>query len=483
MPPGDDALLGPLAALSARIRDRELSPVALAEACLARVERWQPLVNAFVTVTPERALADARAAEADLAAGHWRGPLHGIPCALEDLLDTRGIRTTCGARPYADRVPDRDATVAARLAAAGGVLVGKASAIELGGGLGYRSGAAALNGPCRNPWDPSRWAGGSSSGPAAAVAAGLVPYAIAADTWGSIAVPAAWCGATAIRPTYGAVSRAGAMPVAYTLGRVGAMARTAEDCALVLAAVAGPDPRDPSTAAPPRGIERVRADLPRGLRVAVLAPAPGVPAAAQEAFEAAQGVLRGAGTILEEAVLPDLPWAAVAQLVLRAEAANAFEDLIRSGRTRELADPSHATRRPEDYEPKASAADYVRAQRVRAEMQRALAAFFARHDAILAPAVSRPAPRVDEELEDAPPAHPVGAGGAVAGLPAVYFPVGFAGGMPVGAQLVGPPFEDARLLSAAAWFQARTRFHLELPPEPGAAPAAPPATPPPVARR
>ena len=479
-----DVLFAPVAALSARILDRALSPVALAEAYLERVARWQPAVNAFVTVTAERALADARAAESDLAAGRWRGPLHGIPYALEDVVDTRGIRTTLGARPYADRVPDRDATVAARLAAAGGVLLGKLSTIELGGGLGYRTGAAALGGPCRNPWDASRWAGGSSSGPAAAVAAGLVPCAIAAGAGGSIASPAAWCGATGVRPTYGAISRAGVMPVAYTLDRVAAVARSAEDCALVLAAVAGLDPRDPSSAAPPRGIDRVRSDMPRGLRVAVLAPGADASPTARAAFDAACGVLQKAGTILEEATLPDLPWSAVALLVERAEAANAFEELIRSGRTRELADPSHASRRPEDYAPAAGAADYVRAMRLRAEMQRALAGFFSRHDVVLAPAALRPAPRADEEIQGQD-AGPLGAAVAVAGLPAVSLPVGFDGGLPVGAQLVGPPFEDARLLAVAAWFQARTRWHLKTPPEPAAppAPASPPAAPPPVARR
>ncbi len=464
----DRVLHAPVAALGPLLRAGDLSPVALAEAYLARIERWQPASNAFVTVTRERALADARAAEGELAAGKWRGPLHGIPCGLQDIVDTKGIRTTFGARPYADRVPDRDAAVVSRLAEAGAVLLGKLSTIELAGGLGYRTGEAAFNGPCRNPWDLTRWAGGASSGPAAAVAAGLVGFAIGSETWGSLVMPAALCGATALRPTHGVVPIHGAMAVTFTMDKLGPLARAAGDCALVLAAIAGADPRDPSSVARPRGIDRVKPELPAGLRIAALAPRDDAPSALRDAFGAARAVFQGAGAIVEDAVLPDLPWTAVARLVIRAEAANAFEELIRSGRTRDLSHPAHGSRSAEDYLPRANAADYVRAQRLRGEMQRALARFFERHDAVLAPSLPWTAPRVDEDLLRLPEPGAISAAGNLAGLPAVALPMGFANGLPLGMQLVGEPFDDARVLAAAAFFQARTRFHLERPPEPAA---------------
>lgn len=474
---GEDVLFAGVAALSRRLRAGDFSPVDLARACLARVEALAPRLGCFVTVTAERALADARQAESEIAAGRWRGPLHGIPVGLKDVIDTKGIRTTLGARPYADRVPDRDSSVAARLAEAGAVLVGKLSTIELAGGLGYRTAAAALNGPCRTPWDPERWAGGSSSGPACAVAAGLVPFALGTETWGSITCPAAFCGVTGYRPTYGVLPRHGVMPLAYTLDKVGPFGRSAEDCALVAFALAGPDPRDPASIAAPPGLERVRSEIVRGLRIGVLAfpSGKGELPGAKEAFGAAVDAFRDAGAILDPAVLPALPYDEVIELVLEAEVANAQEDLIRSGRTRELSDPSHLARAPADYAPRATSADYVRAFRIRGEVQRSLARFFERHDLVLGPNLPYAPPRVDELLTaepwwDAP--DPLGAGGNLAGLPAVAFPVGLAGRHPVSVQLVGPALEDARVLSAAALFQSRTSHHLQRPPRPGPGPVA-----------
>jgi len=471
---GEDVLFAGVAALSRRLRSRGLSPVELAQACLARIEALAPRLGCFVTVTAERALADARRAESELLAGRWRGPLHGIPVGLKDLIDTKGIRTTFGARPYADRVPERDATVAARLADAGAVLAGKLSTIELAGGLGYRSAASAINGPCRTPWDLARWAGGSSSGPASAVAAGLVPFAIGTETWGSITCPAAFCGVTGFRPTYGVLSRSGAMPVAYSLDKLGPLCRSAEDCALVLSVLAGADPRDAASIPPPPGLDRFGPRIARGLRVGVLAfpagkaPLPG----AKEAFDAAREVFREAGAILSEAALPAFPYDEVGGVLLDAEAANAFEELVRSGRTRELADASHQSRPPADYVPRATSADYVRASRIRGEIQRALARFFEQHDLVLAPNLPFAPPRVDEPLSPVWQAQDtLGAAGNLAGLPAVAFPVGLAGGFPVSAQLVGPALEDARVLAAAALFQTRTSHHLQRPPAPSPGPA------------
>ncbi|WP_242343486.1 amidase [Anaeromyxobacter terrae] len=462
----DDVLFSGVQALSQKLRARELSPVELAEAYLARIDAHAARLGCFVTVTPERALTEARAAEAELAAGRWRGPLHGVPYGLKDLVDTKGIRTTFGAAPYAGRVPDRDAAIVTRLSQAGAVLLGKLSMVELAGGLGYHTGEAALNGPCRTPWDVARWAGGSSSGAGSAVAAGLVAFAIGSETWGSITCPSAFCGVTGLRPTYGVVPRHGAMALSYTMDKLGPMARTARDCALVLDVIAGPDARDPSAISSPPAVKRVRPDVARGLRVAVLGfpDKPELAPGAREAFAAAAEVLRGAGALLEPASLPDLPYEPLAGLLIEAEAATAFEELIRSGRTRELADASHKTRRPEDYLPKANAADYVRAMRVRGEIQRALAGFFSRFDLVLAPNLPFAPPRVEESFDAlfASP-DPLGAAGNVAGLPAVALPMGFSGKLPLSMQLVGPPLEEGRLLSVAALFQARTEHHLARP--------------------
>lgn len=464
--PGDEVLWAGVAAQGELLRAGALSPVDLVQGVLARLQRLGPRLGALVTLTAERALEQARAAEAELARGAWRGPLHGIPYGLKDVVDVAGLPTTCGARPWAGRVAARDATVVSRLTEAGAILVGKLSLIELAGGLGYHSGAAALTGPCRNPWDQSRWAGGSSSGSAAAVAAGLVPFAMGTDTWGSITCPAAFCGVTGLRPTYGVVSRAGVMPVAWSLDKVGPLARSAEDCALVLQALVGEDPRDPASTPAPPALGRVRADLPRGLRVALLEDV-GRPldAASAAGLEEASAALRQAGALLTPARLPDGPWEAVAELLLEAEAAAAFEPLIRAGLTRQLADPSHQRRRPEDYRPRASSADHVRASRVRGELVRALARFFERFDLVLAPNLPVAPPLAEATFDDlfAVP-DPLGAAGAVGGLPALALPCGFEAGLPRSLQLVGPAFSEARLLSAGALLQARTSFHRARPP-------------------
>jgi len=281
--------------------------------------------------------------------------------------------------------------------------------------------------------------------------------------------PAAFCGVTGLRPTYGVVSRHGAMTLSYTMDKVGPLARSAEDCALVLPVLAGADPRDPASLAPPPGLDRARPEIPRGLRVGVLplaagaAPLPG----AREALAAAGDLFRAAGAIVEPAELPAFPHEEVASLIVEAEAVNAFEELIRSGRTRELADPAHRTKGPADYLPRATSADYVRALRIRGEVQRALARFFERHDLVLAANLPFAPPRVDEPLDGLwATRDPLSAAGNLGGLPALAIPIGFSGGLPLSMQLVGPPLDEARLLSAAMLFQARTSHHLQRPPDP-----------------
>ena len=241
------------------------------------------------------------------------------------------------------------------------------------------------------------------------------------------------------------------------------------DAGLVLGALAGEDARDPSSIQAPPALSRVRAELTPGLRVAVLGadgvPAGGFAAGAAEAFERAVALLREGGALTAPATLPDLPWEPLAQVFLEAESASVFEELIRSGRTRELADASHRSRGPADYLPRASSADYVRAMRLRGEGQRAMARFFERHDLVLAPNLPVMPPRVEENFDaalDLP--DPLGAAGNLCGLPALALPMGFVQGLPISLQLVGPPLSEARLLSAGAWLQRRTDYHLARPP-------------------
>jgi aspartyl-tRNA(Asn)/glutamyl-tRNA(Gln) amidotransferase subunit A len=469
---GTDLAFASVAALSRRLRAGELAPEDLVEACLARIAALDGRLGTLVHVPAERARAAARAAASDLAAGRHRGPLHGVPFALADVVDSRGVPTALGVAALAARVPERDATVAARLAEAGAVLVGKAAtsppAAWLAAGAGTAGGGRApapRRSPdvgTRSPWDPERDAGGPSAGGAAAVAAGLVPFAIAvagveADT------ASAACGITCLRPSYGVLSRSGAMVGSFTLGALTAVARSAEDCGVVLDVLAGADPRDPSSVGAPQGIGRLAAALPHGLRVGLLAdPAPEAP----DAWLAVQEALRGAGAIVTPAALPDLPWLALAEVLSAAEGTVLREDVL--GGAAGLTAPAAA----------ASAADYVRAARLRFEGQRALGRLLARHDLLLAPAPAHAA-------GGAPAADPLAAAIALGGLAAVTFPIGLSdggaaagepprrGARPVAARLVAPPLEEARLLGAAAVFQAATSHHLHRPPlEPAAPPVA-----------
>src|SRR5215813_7758276 len=231
-------------ALGDAIREGQISPVELTEGYLERCRTIGPRLNAIATLTPDLALSQAKQAETEIKAGKYRGPLHGVPYAVKDLVTVKGYPTTWGAVPYARQSFDYNATVIERLNEAGAVLLGKAAMIELAGGLGYSSGAASLTGPARNPWNTECWTCGSSSGSGAVVAAGLAPWALGSDTRGSILCPSSWCGVSGLRPSFGRVSRYGSMAIAYSMDKLGPMARTADDCALVLNVLAGHDPLD-----------------------------------------------------------------------------------------------------------------------------------------------------------------------------------------------------------------------------------------------
>jgi len=453
--------------LADRIRTGAMSPVELTESYLERAKRIGPRWNAFALLTPEIALQDAHAAQLEIRAGHYRGPLHGIPYAAKDLLAVRGIPTTWGAKPYATQTFDYDATVIVRLRQAGAILLGKAAMIELAGGMGYRYASASLTGAAKNPWDTSCWACGSSSGSGAIVAGGLAAFAIGTETWGSIICPAAFCGVTGLRPTYGRVSRHGGMVLCSTLDKIGPLARSAGDCGLVLAAIAGHDPLDSSSLSAPEAAFSWPQTIPRGrpLRIGWVTEQmkdaqPGVVAA----VDAARRDLESAGHKVKEAKLPAGPWEPAAAVIIAAEGATAFDQLISSGRCLELADPSSQVGGFVGQQ--ISGADYLRAQRVRAVLQQRMAELFRAYDILLAAAQNFTATKLDANLEtELSGADPLGAIGNLCGSPAVSVPCGFdSNGRPVGLQFLGAPQADAMVLAEAEFYQRNTNWHRKHPP-------------------
>jgi len=464
---GEDVLFMPVSEMGARIHSRRLSPVELTEAYLDRIRRHAPKLNAFATVTEDVALEQARAAESEIGKGHYRGPLHGIPYGAKDLLATAGIRTTWGAAPTKDQVPDKDATVIRKLREAGAVLLGKLAMVEFAGCLGYRFADASLQGSGRNPWDPERWTGGSSSGSGAATASALVGFAIGTETWGSILCPSAFCGVTGLRPTYGRVSRAGGMVGAYTFDKIGPITRAAEDCRLVLQAIAGPDPDDASASDEPARLDRTRLDLSR-LRGALIpldfTKTKGAEPEVKAAFDGAVAVLQGAGLKLEEAKLPEFPASEVAGLIINAEALSTFERFFKNGGVWELKDPYAPYQR--EITRALNGADLVKAWRMRAVLQEKMADFFGRYDVIVTPNFMSVAPSIHDDLNKSLPySDPVGAVGNACGLPSIALPCGFGRAhMPVGFQIMGAPFSEPTLLGLGELYQSRTRFHKERPP-------------------
>jgi aspartyl-tRNA(Asn)/glutamyl-tRNA(Gln) amidotransferase subunit A len=462
----EDVLYLEAGELASRIRSRSLSPVELTEAYLDRIRRLSPTLNAFETVTGDLALMQARLAESDLRNGRRHGPLHGVPWGAKDLLAASGVRTTWGAAPLKEQVFENDATVVRRLREGGAVMLGKCAMVELAGGLGYRFADASVSGPGRNPWDTSRWTGGSSSGSGAAVAAGLASFALGTETWGSILCPSAFCGITGLRPTYGRVSRAGAMVCSWTFDKVGPLARSAADCRLVLGVIAGADPDDPTSSDEPLDLKPRR--VPTSQLKAALVPldfsVKGAEPEVKTAFEAAVAQLRAAGIRIEEATLPDFPAAELAGIIIADEAMAAFEKLYRDGSVRRLKDP-YAQFQPE-INSSITGADLVKAYRLRRLLQEKMADFFAEYGVIVAPNFLSVAPRIQDDLLTALPyADPVGAIGNACGLPAIALPCGFGRDhMPVGFQIVGPPFSEGLLLDLGELYQNRTIWHLERPP-------------------
>ena len=464
----DDLAFAGIGELGRMLRQRQTSATELARFFMDRLERLGPRYNAVVTITRERALAEAAAADRQMRSNDWRGPLHGIPFGVKDLLATRGYPTTWGAQPYREQRLDYDATVVEKLRAAGAVLVAKLAMVELAGGMGYNQANASFTGPGKTPWNTDYWSGGSSTGPGAAVAAGLVPFAIGSETSGSILTPAAYCGVTGLRPTYGLVSRHGAMALAWTMDKLGPMARSADDCAIVLQAMAGKDPRDPSSVARVFTPPPPRSSHDRKLRVAVPKGADeNIQAEVAANFRAALAALSDAIEVVEGVELPDLPFGAVAGLIIAAEGASAFDDLLQSGRLRELTAPEDRTG---GYPTIAvSAADYLRALRVRRHLQRALDDFLKPYDLVATPTRTTVASPLDKPFRDGWPGVTGGANiigpTNVVGVPGISVPNGFGvQNLPTGLSFVTRAFDEGKLVTIARVYQERTDWHRRRPP-------------------
>jgi aspartyl-tRNA(Asn)/glutamyl-tRNA(Gln) amidotransferase subunit A len=457
----------PLSELAKRIESKKLSPVEVTQHFLERSEKLGPRFNAYARLTPEIALEQARAAEKEIRRGHYRGPLHGIPYAAKDLLAVKGLPTTWGAKPYANQVFDYDAAVIEHLNRVGAVMLGKASMIELAGGMGYRFASASLQGAAKNPWNTACWTCGSSSGSGAIVAAGLAPFAIGTETWGSILCPAAFCGVSGLRPTYGRVSRYGAMALSYSMDKIGPLARTAEDCARVFAAIAGHDFRDRSTLPIDKGAFTYSPSMElktRPLRIGWLTNAwkklePDV----AKPVEAAQKALRKYSASMRNAALPEGPFEDAGNIIIAVVGAAAFRPLIRSGKVSELADPlgQIAGYVNEQY----SGADYLQALRVREILQKKMADLFDLFDVLVAAAQPVAATPLEMNLEtDLAFPDPLGAIGNLCGLPALSVPCGFTEkNLPVGLQFVGRAGDDFAVIQAARTYQQHTDWHRKNP--------------------
>ena len=457
----EDVAFSSVTQLAPQVRSRKVSPVELTQLYLNRIKRLDPQLLAVITLTEELALREARQAEREIASGHYRGPLHGIPYGVKDLLDTKGIRTTWGIKHHENRVPVEDATVVTKLRQAGAVLIAKLTMGELARGARWYGGTT------RCPWDTTRSSGGSSAGPGAATAAGAVGFSIGSETFGSLLGPSAACGVTGLRPTYGRVSRAGAMALSWSIDKLGPMCRSVEDCMTVFEAIRGSDPRDLCAIDMPHQWDpSVPID---NLRVGVV----------EQEFQALGGEketvmsqalkdIEKLGVRLKPIRLPDYPYQEVFQMVRGAEAAVFFEDLILEDHLDSLSDD--APRAWKNLLPIARltpAVHYLKAQQLRTLMQADANRLMQEVDVWLAPAggparlVERPRPESPAARPSAPPRAPAKTLPLtnLTGQPAICVTAGFVGGLPVGIQFVGRNFDEATPCRLALAYQEATGWH------------------------
>jgi len=455
-----------LAEAARLIASRELSPVEYTRALMARADALDAQVNAFITRTNERALEQARTAEAEIAKGRHRGPLHGIPFGLKDIYDTAGIRTTGHSKLGLDNVPATTATAAQRLLDAGAVLLGKLATHE------YASGGPSLDlpwPPARNPWNTAHFTGGSSSGSGAAVAAGFMPAALGTDTGGSIRIPSALCGLAGLKPTYGLVSRKGVIPNSFTFDHCGPMAWTVEDCALVLQAIAGHDPKDPTSAqhALPDYAKALTGDI-RGLRIGVVRhfwedEGPSPPAMAR-AMEGAIDVFRALGATIGVARMRTRQaYNDVKMVIAKAELVVIHEQAMRE-RLQDFGADFVGRNLPGFL---FTAADYVRAQRERRRMVDEMTPLYEQFDVLLT-ASAAPAARLDTLIgsgfSDKWEKPNIYTPFSVSAGPALVVCNGYTDdGLPLAMQLVGRPFNEATVLNAGHAYEQATDWRRRRP--------------------
>ena len=439
----------PVTELSELIRRGKLKPTRLTEIYLERLKRYDPVLRCVITLTEERARAQAKQADAEIARGNYRGPLHGIPWGAKDLLAVKGYRTTWGAGPYKEQVIDEDATVVQRLDRAGAILLAKLTLGELAQGDMWYGGRT------RNPWKVEAGSSGSSAGPASATAGGLVGFSIGSETLGSISSPSTVCGTTGLRPTYGRVPKTGAMALSWTMDKLGPICRSAEDCAIVLDAIYGPDGKDKSAITASYNWDA--SVSPRSLRIGYVKAAFDLPLmdpkdekrtlhGSKQWDDRALEALRGMGIDLIPVELPDLPYDAM-RIILTAEAAAAFDELTRSNRDAELVQQSRFdwanTFRTARFIP---AVDYINANRVRSSTIEAWDELMKKVDVIVTPTNAANLPQLVATN--------------LTGHPAVILPNGFRpDGTPVSLTFLGNLFEEGKLLAVANAYQRATGFH------------------------
>jgi Asp-tRNA(Asn)/Glu-tRNA(Gln) amidotransferase A subunit family amidase len=437
----EDLAFAPVTTLARLIRSRQVTSTELTQMYLARLKKYGPRLECVITLTEDLALTQARKADEEIAAGRYRGPLHGIPYGAKDLLATKGIRTTWGSKPYFDQVPDHDATVIERLEEAGAVLVAKLTLGELAWGDVW------FGGKTRNPWNYEQGSSGSSAGSASATAAGLVGFAIGTETWGSIISPSTRCGVAGLRPTYGRVSRAGAMALSWSMDKIGPICRSVEDCALVFEAISGPDGKEPSVVDLPFNWDPA-ADL-KTIRVGYLKKSFDADSKTKKNDQAALDVLRSAGLELVPFELPaDLPIQPLA-IILSAESAAAFDELTRSNRD-DLMARQEGGAWPNSF--RASrfipAVEYIQANRVRTLLMKEIAEKMKAVDVYVAPSSDD-----DNELLT-----------NLTGHPAVVVPNGFdEKGSPTSIVFIGGLYQEAETLRIALAYEQATDFHTKHP--------------------
>jgi aspartyl-tRNA(Asn)/glutamyl-tRNA(Gln) amidotransferase subunit A len=460
--PSDDLAALSLTEASARIRARTVTPTQLTEACLARIKTYNPKLNAFITVLREQALSQARDLEAEQRSGRFRSPLHGIPIALKDNVDTAGIRTTAASAVFDDRVPQQDAEVTRRLKEAGAVLIGKTNLHEFA--MGGTS-ATSYYGPVRNPWSLDRNPGGSSGGSAAAVSAGLCYGALGTDTGGSIRIPAAFCGVVGLKPTYGLVSIRGIIPLTLSLDHCGPIVRTVADAALMLRVLAGYDkfdiasvehPAEDYPAAMNQPVSSLRLGIPRAPFFDLLDPA------VEKAVEDAIGALAKMTKSVKDVTLPP-----VRDIVLAGET-NAYHEEYFTKTPERYQIP---TRRNLQNNANRKASDYVQARWKLELLRRTIDDSFTDFDLVVLPTRRRIPRKIDAALRrertDKPLNPELENTGQfnVYGIPAISVPCGFTStGLPVGLMIAGPRFSEARVLALANAYERTTEWHTRKPP-------------------